>query len=762
MNRVHDDLLAVLDAIEIVSPREYIIAGERREWPAVSPPESGAIVSAIAEDLYDRLYRRPSRPAQGVVDEPSRRDLVAALSAANAGAGRWESGWTVEEVGTGEVVAARDGLVFSFPETHVRGTIRPGGPCRALVPKEIRGLIPGFYMAIGDAEEFPDDGHDDPGPELRFYWHLRPESAVALIAATTTLLNAARIAFRVKVLRDPDAYCRADAGVLYIRRRDLGTVMPLVARIHGDIAGGLRPEVPMFTRRLADGLGFAEHDSPSESFGQHRCRLVAEAFWRSFARGESDREARIDGLASAFAAEGLDAAHPHRGPGGRAEDEPEPLVVSHAVAAVETATGPAAAPTMSLVEAAARIGRALCRSAYWDADGRLCNWVGRSTRETDPAFGRMTPTSAAVGPEVYLGSAGIALFLAELHRATGDHEFRRTALGAIRRSIARLSRPAGPDAPSPLSFYLGAMGIAYVCWRVSALTGDAALLGTAAAIVGALPTAMSDPHDLDVIGGNAGAIPALLAMRRTPGLGDCGPLAIELGEELRRLDLSRSGVRLARVGGRPTSVPEDSTRSGLSHGASGVGLALLELHAATDRADFRDSARRALAYEDTLFDAGQGNWADRRRTGGPPQYELAWCNGAPGIVLARAHAAMLDPDRAEVYLGMARAGLATTLAAIEENLARPRSDATPCHGLTGLIEIVSIAARMLDDADSRERSSAAAQALIGGHAMPEDWPSGLYSGGQNPSLMLGNAGIGYTFLRLHAPDHVPSMLWIGA
>ncbi len=27
--------------------------------------------------------------------------------------------------------------------------------------------------------------------------------------------------------------------------------------------------------------------------------------------------------------------------------------------------------------------------------------------------------------------------------------------------------------------------------------------------------------------------------------------------------------------------------------------------------------------------------------------------------------------------------------------------------------------------------------------------------------MIGTAGIGYTFLRLHDPEHVPSVLWIG-
>src|SRR5262245_55857332 len=97
------------------------------------------------------------------------------------------------------------------------------------------------------------------------------------MAAATSLLNASRVPFRIKVLRDPAAYRRADAGVLFLRRHDRARIDPLIARITAAVAEGLRPEVPLFTKRLADGLGFAEDPAGSLSFGQHRCRLVAEA-----------------------------------------------------------------------------------------------------------------------------------------------------------------------------------------------------------------------------------------------------------------------------------------------------------------------------------------------------------------------------------------------------------------------------------------------------------------------------------------------------
>ncbi len=196
---------------------------------------------------------------------------------------------------------------------------------------------------------------------------------------------------------------------------------------------------------------------------------------------------------------------------------------------------------------------------------------------------------------------------------------------------------------------------------------------------------------LDVIGGNAGAIPELLAMGRDPGLEHCRALAILLGEELCGVDPSRSGVS-GQGWARPSGLELDHfTPSGLSHGASGFGLALLELYATTGRAEFRDAARRSFEYEDTLFEPARRNWADLRRPSGRNNFDRFWCNGAPGMALARLRAAALDPERKEDNISKARVAVATTLDAIDENHSSRRADTSLCHGLAGLGEIILIA-----------------------------------------------------------------------
>ena len=143
-----------------------------------------------------------------------------------------------------------------------------------------------------------------------------------------------------------------------------------------------------------------------------------------------------------------------------------------------------------------------------------------------------------------------------------------------------------------------------------------------------------------------------------------------------------------------------------------------------------------------------------------PSFSSAWCHGGPGIALSRLRAASLDPELKEDYLDLARIAITSTLKALEEKLNDQTADATPCHGLSGLIEITWIAGQTLNDPSYRVHALEAAQALINLHSSSGDWPSGVPSGGPNPSLMIGTAGIGYTFLRLHATDRVPSVLLI--
>jgi lantibiotic modifying enzyme len=417
------------------------------------------------------------------------------------------------------------------------------------------------------------------------------------------------------------------------------------------------------------------------------------------------------------------------------------------------------------LDAAVQIGRVICRSAYWDQDQSCCNWVGRSPVESARTGELLTPTVAALGPELYGGTSGVALFLAQLFARTGDRQFRQTALGAIARALRQLDRFRCETAQLPLlSFFSGHLGVVYVTQRVAMLTGEERLTRPIGALLGDIVAARAKAHELDLIGGNAGAIPALLALDGVPVWLGCRDLAMALGE-----DLCQAATQCGDfITWNPKEASGPGTGSipltGLAHGAAGIGLALLELYAATSQPEFLQFGRQAFAYEDSVFNPELGNWPDFRPHPGEftrpgwPSYAMAWCHGAPGIALSRLRAMSLDVARREPLVAVARVGLETMLGEIERRSRLTRQDATLCHGLAGLNEVLWTAGTLLTDETYQSSACSIALGLIKNYGVAGDWPTGVASGGPNPSLMLGTAGIGYHFLRLDSPEQVPAIL----
>src|ERR1700742_1006307 len=84
------------------------------------------------------------------------------------------------------------------------------------------------------------------------------------------------------------------------------------------------------------------------------------------------------------------------------------------------------------LDVAASLGRRLCRDALWA--GERCNWLGDSRELID---GNWTVGHRALGPDLYQGTSGIALFLAALYRLTSEPVLRATALGALAHAHAQ-------------------------------------------------------------------------------------------------------------------------------------------------------------------------------------------------------------------------------------------------------------------------------------------------------------------------------------
>ncbi|MCG5435223.1 lanthionine synthetase LanC family protein [Micromonospora foliorum] len=746
---VHPDLVAVAEAIELIDVSTVVVHGERFDVGELGSGTGTGLPGLIYRTCYIRPYGRARRL---VVDTNGDRALQASLSAAVPSGRTWERGWRWEGADDGLMVVVRDGVRFWAQPAGVRATqgsgLAMGGPCEVLAPAERQWLIPGFHALVGRE---PWTTADDQDGLLRLYWHATDACAPRLLAAIRTALDHEGVPFKIKLPRNPAGYRRADAAVLYLPRSRFSAARMALAAVHGELSGVLRSTVPMFTKRLGRGLGLAEDPRQEESFGQHRCRIVAHALLGAHLAGRNGRDARLAAVADAFRAAGLDPGRPHLS-AGSADSYRWPPGKGVRLPIHANATD---ASHQSIFESAAvRIGRALCDQALWNSSGTRCTWIARSSlgaqglAEVTGAHGEVdvfVPQLTTLGGDLYAGTSGVAVFLAELFARTADAGFARTARGAMAYAVE-----AAPVEDPGL--YSGMFGIALAAWRTGRLLGsaDSGPVRVADLVRAALRRRTPDCDDL--ISGRAGMILALLA------------LAPALGKDVWREPAVRLGAELASaVAGYPTDfspVVGASPLTGLSHGAAGVALALLELAAATGRTEFVGAALAAVEYEQRLFDREAGNWPDLRRDESAgsdgPRFVVAWCHGAPGIALSRLRASRLLPDRRDELHAQAVAALVTTRADLELRHAVDAWDATPCHGIAGLIETLWIGGHTLDRPEDR---AAAQQAALELARLPiTAMRSGTPCGGPNPSLLLGTAGIGYQLLRMADPRGVPSML----
>ena len=411
------------------------------------------------------------------------------------------------------------------------------------------------------------------------------------------------------------------------------------------------------------------------------------------------------------------------------------------------------------LDTALAIGRRLARRALWE--GRACTW---DVLDSQPDPENRIRTTRAEG-QLYQGAAGIAWFLGELHRATGEAEVGRAARGGLEHALAR-----GDHLSDLFGFHSGRVGLAWVAVRLAGIFERPDYAERARRLLAPLAGREPDDAGLDVIGGAGGAIPACLDLAERAGWEGLRAMARKLGEHLigqaqRRPD----GWSWATAG-------ESAVRNltGFGHGASGMGLALLELDNATDDGRFRFAAEMAFLYERRLFDAERSNWPDLRhdlfdqpvdelrravRDGTPPVFEprymTAWCHGSPGIGLARLRAFELTGQT--LYRKEAEAALRSTLQAIEDELSQG-GNYSLCHGIGGNCELPLLAAELLGRPRLRQVAERAAREGIATYeARGRPWPCGTRRGVPDPGLLVGEAGIGAFYLRLADPE-TPSVL----
>jgi type 2 lantibiotic biosynthesis protein LanM len=417
----------------------------------------------------------------------------------------------------------------------------------------------------------------------------------------------------------------------------------------------------------------------------------------------------------------------------------EPASQRQGDASVDAGLAPAPDHTLFKAEAA-KIAAELAQHAV--RRGRSAAWIG-----LDWLGDSEVSQLVCLGPELYNGATGIALFLAA-HAAVNGHvpsaELAVGGLAHIRRNLnsrnaARFARSLGIGAATGLG------SIVYGFCVIAKCLGNAALLQDAERAARLFSDELiAADKQLDVMGGAAGAILALLRLHRDTQSDDALARAVRCGEHLLAQD--RIGPARHRswigqgFGGSPLN--------GMSHGGAGFAYALASLAAASGRDQFADAAAECIAFEDQTYDAARHNWPDLR-VPEQPVFPCQWCHGAPGIGLARLGTARRIGANAALDAKLGSALIATDIANAVESVTQawPGQLDTLCCGTLGGIEFLCEAA---ERAGAREIGELAARRLTAVLASATATGDYRWNSGKrrfNLGLFRGLAGVGYTVLR---------------
>lgn len=395
--------------------------------------------------------------------------------------------------------------------------------------------------------------------------------------------------------------------------------------------------------------------------------------------------------------------------------------------------------------AAVDIGIRLCRDAIWH-DGK-CNWQGHVHKmlpnNEDPMYGTLET-------DFYSGTAGIAYFLGHLYVHTLEIEIRKTALGAISQALEFQNQLHEWGAES---IYSGKAGIGFVAMELGKLLNDEPLYLEGKKIIVSLAHKGVENLGNDMVNGPLSIIPFLIKIQNTIEGNSIENYIEQLTKHIVNSALKTEwGITWDTINQKSNYI------LGYAHGNAGFAHTFAELYGAYKDKEMLHYCSETIRYEDTFYTPQNKNWPDFRIFENEahnhyPKYMWAWCHGAPGIGLSRSRVyeiTAIPESKADIIRAAE-----STLVSIQNSLQQGHGGYSICHGIFGNCESIWRSATILNRNDWKEFVLNVADFSIEEFLNKQiGFPSGMNQQLSNPSLMLGDAGIGLFYLRL-ARNEVP-------
>ena len=275
-----EEIKKITDALSCVQQTLVIKTSNQKLEIAYDSDNPNEFESLLADRLYRYFYcgieenTKPDRTSKTFVKEQN--DFVQGLKKSVDKGRDFDEGWTVIEKDNGSTVYTSKGFLRQcfLPGNYLHS----GGTPK---PSQITYFNPNFSFEDGAYYFYVNGrtvGSFDGSFIVRFYFNVCANGVDELISMLSATFNDHNIPFYFKCPSHSSYFNRSDAAVLYINKRFTDYAFPLVRKVAHQLSDVLKSDVPMFSKRLFKGVGFAENPPRSDqSFGISRCELIASA-----------------------------------------------------------------------------------------------------------------------------------------------------------------------------------------------------------------------------------------------------------------------------------------------------------------------------------------------------------------------------------------------------------------------------------------------------------------------------------------------------
>ena len=374
-----------------------------------------------------------------------------------------------------------------------------------------------------------------------------------------------------------------------------------------------------------------------------------------------------------------------------------------------------------------------------------------------------------VTDNLYSGVSGIAFFLLEVYRVSGDSKYEEI----IRKAASWLRHYCQQNDTEQFAFYTGRLGVAYFFLKLYEVLGDESYLQNCLDLAKQSEKHFEKDRSIDdLINGVSGIILGLLHIHAATEDPEILVLIERFTDQLiQGMQIDKHGIYFDR------STKNIKGLCGFSHGASGIGYVFLELGRYFINPTFYWISEQCFAYENANFNQQTNNWPDYRKSyyDDPSEQEFkekyakndrdffetpgdmtAWCHGAPGIGLSRirAYEILRSPEYREDIEKAINKVLEVSGGTHSYN-----GSFTLCHGHLGNAMPLLEAYRILQDDSLLEHVE-----HIADLALKHKTSYGIYTSGyakkglEDLSLFIGLAGVGYGYLMLATEGYYRSTI----